>query len=290
MSMESTNLLTSILVSHGRQVRTRVGRLTVLLFQGISSVGTDFFLIYYSFWRVTVTVSHPYTTCVSPAAGTSEDVFESVESFSSYDYRQFVRWGRTVNWRLSSTWRHHWRKQFFLNGGSPFFDNFFFNTKNDVVHVCVSSALTSSSTLSDPRSSVLWSVSVIVVWLSQATTFLLLSIMVFPSMRMVTNETLVITEHNSVQESWRTNIQVGYYRHWWAKLPTLTRWSDNTHPGSSRSRFEPGHSVDVSGDQQTPSHEHSVVSDSISSVRVLSRISVTDFCEVRLGDNFEQDT
>ena len=47
-------------------------------------------------------------------------------SLSCSDCQQFGRWGRTVNWRLSSltvddssTWRHHWRNSFFFYGGSP---------------------------------------------------------------------------------------------------------------------------------------------------------------------------
>ncbi len=43
-----------------------------------------------------------------------------------HDYRQFGSWGRTVNWRLTTTCRHHKRKQFFFNGGRPFFWGIFF--------------------------------------------------------------------------------------------------------------------------------------------------------------------
>ncbi len=33
---------------------------------------------------------------------------------SFHDCRQFGNWGRTANWRLLSTCRHHWRKQIFF--------------------------------------------------------------------------------------------------------------------------------------------------------------------------------
>ena len=54
-----------------------------VMFLLISSVGTDSFLICCVFWRVTSTVSHPLTTWVPPASGTTEDVLSSVDTYTA---------------------------------------------------------------------------------------------------------------------------------------------------------------------------------------------------------------
>ena len=43
----------------------------------------------------------------------SESLLETWDSHF-HDCRQFGNWVRTVNWRLPSTYRHHWRKLFFF--------------------------------------------------------------------------------------------------------------------------------------------------------------------------------
>ncbi len=77
----------------------------------------------------------------------------------SHNCRQFDRWDRTVNWRLPSTCRHHWRKQFFFMAGDHFFMKKNgvwlkkmtpFTKKMELFSIYCSTELSSSSTSSTP--------------------------------------------------------------------------------------------------------------------------------------------
>jgi hypothetical protein len=83
----------------------------------------------------------------------------SLCGLSFHNYRQFGRWGRTVNWRLSSTCRYNWRKQFFFfygersEGKNGFWLKMVLSTqKMEISSIYCSSTPPSSSTSSTPCS------------------------------------------------------------------------------------------------------------------------------------------